>query len=532
MNRRLFSSAFLIAIMVGGLVLFGDVRFGTVKASTSFSGIISANTTWTQADSPYSLTGPMLVNNGVTLSIEPGVTIYFNEFYLKVDGTLNARGSSSNKIFFVSTGTSLSKKLELLDNGLIGFSSQSSSWHEQANSGCIIENAIIITDRTISTVGISGASPKINNCTIINMGQQRAIIIQGGAPIISNNFISSTNEGITLAGVNNASILDNVIKDCEVGIEIYGGTPIIQRNLIANNTGNKINGYGGIRIDYPGTNPIIRDNTIIKNSVGFNLLNSPNPTIINNNIHDNNEYNIYLYGSSSSNAKANITATYNWWGTTDIPTINQTFYDFKRDFNLGTVTFVPFLTEPNSHAPDVSILPSTSPTPIPSTLPTNSSTPTTIQVPGQSFFFINSNSTVSALFFNSTSSELSFTVNGTSGTAGYVKVTIAKSLVASVQNVKVYLDGSQLDVAITSNADSWLLEFTYMHSEHQVKINLAANAVEGPFLGNDHWIWVAIAFTICVMLIVVVAFRRRRSTGFQRTKLVAQVTSSTLRHDR
>jgi hypothetical protein len=58
-------------------------------------------------------------------------------------------------------------------------------------------------------------------------------------------------------------------------------------------------------------------------------------------------------------------------------------------------------------------------------------------------FFIESNSTVSALAFNSTSLELSFTVNGTSGTAGYVRATIVKNLITNGENIKVYLDGNQ-----------------------------------------------------------------------------------------
>jgi hypothetical protein len=145
------------------------------------------------------------------------------------------------------------------------------------------------------------------------------------------------------------------------------------------------------------------------------------------------------------------------------------------------------------------------PTPSPATTPTPTPTPapTPIQVPGQSSFSVESNSTVTNLFFNSTSSELSFTVNGTSGTAGYVKVTIAKSLVSSVQNVKAYLDGSQLDVEITSDEASWLLSFTYMHSTHNVRISLAANATATTFPGSEFWIDVvviAVVVGVCLLL--------------------------------
>jgi len=103
----------------------------------------------------------------------------------------------------------------------------------------------------------------------------------------------------------------------------------------------------------------------------------------------------------------------------------------------------------------------------------------------QNFFYFESNSTVMALAFNNTSSELSFTVEGETGTTGYVKVTIAKTLVSNGANMKVYLDGKQLNYEVTSNADAWLLTFTYAHSSHQVKISLAANTAA--VFGTEYW---------------------------------------------
>jgi hypothetical protein len=156
-------------------------------------------------------------------------------------------------------------------------------------------------------------------------------------------------------------------------------------------------------------------------------------------------------------------------------------------------------------------IPLTTPSPTSSPSPTPTSSPSPIPVPGQSYFFVESNSTVSELFFNSTSAELSFTVNGTSGTAGYVKVTIAKSLVSNVQNVKAYLDGNQLDVAITSNDDSWLLSFTYTHSTHQVRISFATNTGTTTFLGVENWIWIgAVIIIVVIGAGLLVYFKKRK----------------------
>ena len=498
-------------------------------------------------------------------------------------------------------------------------------------------NAIISSTQDSHTISIVDASPKINNNTVINTGGQRAIWIERGAPTISNNTISSIFSGITISSSSflpssgDAQISDNIVSDCDVGIEVYSGSPIIERNLIINNNGNKINGNGGIRVDGSGTTPIIRNNTIVKNSVALNILQSASPIIEFNNIYDNIEYSVYLYSGSGSD----VNATYNWWGTIDTQAINQSIYDFNDAFTLGTVTHVPFLTEPNPAAPTIptftitasagtggsispsgnvivsygdnqtftvtansgyqitSVLmdgtpatapytfvnvaedhtitatfelvptPTPTPTPTPSPSPTPTPTPTltptstqisisvdasstavgsavsvngrlsgsngnslqdksvtlsyvvtdsTSWVPigsgttnsageyniqwvntasgtftlkiewngdeeylgasatttlsflpyqNQQVFFVESNSTVSALAFNSTSLELSFTVSGPSETTGYVKVTIAKSLVSNPENIKVYLDENQLNYEVTSNTDSWLLTFTY-----------------------------------------------------------------------
>ena len=121
MRRRLILIAFLTAIMIGGLTLVGTGHFGTVQASTSVSGIISLDTTWTQANSQYELTGNVLVSNGVTLTIQPGVTVNLGSYYIQVNGTLTAKGTSDNPIRF--------------NSGSITFNSYSTSWNEQTGSG-------------------------------------------------------------------------------------------------------------------------------------------------------------------------------------------------------------------------------------------------------------------------------------------------------------------------------------------------------------------------------------------------------------
>ena len=117
---------------------------------------------------------------------------------------------------------------------------------------------------------------------------------------------------------------------------------------------------------------------------------------------------------------------------------------------------------------------------------------------------------MSALAFNSTSLEFSFTVAGPSGTSGYVKAKIAKSLVSNGENIRVYLDGNQLNYEIKSTAESWILTFSYQHSEHQVVIDLATDQGAGTILGIEYWILILVAAVIALTGVIGFVFWRNK----------------------
>jgi peptidoglycan/xylan/chitin deacetylase (PgdA/CDA1 family) len=96
----------------------------------------------------------------------------------------------------------------------------------------------------------------------------------------------------------------------------------------------------------------------------------------------------------------------------------------------------------------------------------------TAEVAVADIFSVASNSTVSDLSFNSTSLKLSFTVSGPSGTTGLTNVTIAKTFVANVTNLKVFLDRNPLQYTTTETGDSWVVSFTYTHSTHYIMLAL------------------------------------------------------------
>ena len=99
-----------------------DFGNASTLTSTSFygmtevpSGFIMSNTTWTKANSPYFLTGDVIIPDSVTLTIEPGASVRFkaksddmsagedqNRIEIRVSGTLKANGNATDSISFIS----------------------------------------------------------------------------------------------------------------------------------------------------------------------------------------------------------------------------------------------------------------------------------------------------------------------------------------------------------------------------------------------------------------------------------------------
>ncbi len=69
---------------------------------TEVSGVLSGDKlTWTVDKSPYLVTGSVMVEEGSTLTINPGVDVQFAGYYgITVEGTLKAEGTEENKIKF------------------------------------------------------------------------------------------------------------------------------------------------------------------------------------------------------------------------------------------------------------------------------------------------------------------------------------------------------------------------------------------------------------------------------------------------
>jgi len=137
----------------------------------------------------------------------------------------------------------------------------------------------------------------------------------------------------------------------------------------------------------------------------------------------------------------------------------------------------------------------------------------------QTIFSVTSNSTITEFAFNSTSKELSFTVSGPSDTTGYVAVYIPKSLINDTSDLTVYVDGNLITYNSESQEDSWVISFSYSHSEHTVIIDLSAASSKGDETPNDFTIYIAIiviAVVIAAAVATIALKRKRQHTPTQK----------------
>jgi len=295
-------------------------------ADTNVSGVISSDTTWTAASSPYVITGNILVNSGITLTIEPGVTVkYDSGKSLQVNGTLIARGTSGSKIIFTSNSSAPAAG----DWGNIYFTDTSTDATYDGNGDytggsilecCIVEyggssdgelkiedSAPFVNNSTFQhslTNGIwlkQKASSKIMNNTIKNNGSNGIYFFEygsggGGGPIIvANNDIKDNQSGWGLyfsATLKPSQISNNKITNNGNGMGFAtDGTITLTENIVTSNLGRSLYARGSCTFT-------ITKNIFLNNSQGLYISYSTF-TFTNNIIADNSSSAIYINQSGS-----------------------------------------------------------------------------------------------------------------------------------------------------------------------------------------------------------------------------------------
>lgn len=295
------SQVWLLMIITSTSIIFVE----NVHAADSFHGIITSSATWTKANSPYTLDGPTAIDRDVTITVEPGVTVDLNGFYIQVNGTLIAKGTDNEKIYF--------------NNGKVSYHVVANGWNEQTGSGSIFENTITDSLETSASIKITK-----NNFNTLSTG---------GSSLVTDNTIRSLYAGGTSTVMNN-----EITETCRVGESALVKSNNIDTRLIfisgANAEVSNNNISDGIHCDIAGGYVTIANNEIRnKNNYPLILVYGPEADIYNNNlIGDDRPDGMRLSGSfhSAFTTKATITQNQISKCTTGI-TVSNCYAEITRN---------------------------------------------------------------------------------------------------------------------------------------------------------------------------------------------------------
>jgi len=242
-------------------------QFILCSHKTNVSGHISHDLTWRGT---VLVEGDVTVDNGVTLTIEPGTFVSFQGHYkLDVQGRLLALGTANDSITFSAVD-------------------HNAGW-----------NRIVFNDTPAANDSSKIVFCRLEYGNSANFDDGGAINVWRFDKLLISNSRFENNKADGSGGAIACKSSDIMIKQCDVnnnyandygcGISIKDCNPVLINNLIRNND------YGDGGVSCKNSDATIINNTIVNNHYGIYCDDGSNPNLINTIIFSNNIYNVELY---------------------------------------------------------------------------------------------------------------------------------------------------------------------------------------------------------------------------------------------
>jgi subtilisin family serine protease len=336
-----------------------EIRNGTVLPALIDTDLILTK------DRYYIISKPTLIEQGVTVNIEPGTTIYFknsvntatgalNESLLNVRGTLIANGTKNEMIKFEagenqivdlkqSSGGIIDLSYAEIENPQINVNTVSYAYFYQSEQEVYIVNQ---SKDGLKQIGLQIIARNINNSKFVNFASLNSFFDCIVSAELENNIFDSSNIRFIL-GLDYFSIPDKYYQGYAQSANIVS-IGYATNNLFLNNgkfVYNKNNINGGIyRPSYlllgNQINNVFNDNVIL-NNYQVSLLQSA----LHLYAYHHNTSNFTNYGrldpqTNYDYSNVTIDIESNYWGQSSNNLIDSTIHDFFDNFYSEKVSYI------------------------------------------------------------------------------------------------------------------------------------------------------------------------------------------------